>query len=89
MKNSKSWLILMICTAAFLNSYRVRAAEQNSIAEGIAYIEDLEAKETAEIEEQIKEIKRQERQKAMENGELSVWDQFYDSISMGGSRCVG
>ncbi|MDO4454576.1 MAG: GDSL-type esterase/lipase family protein [Eubacteriales bacterium] len=89
MKNSKSWLILMICTAAFLNSNHVKAVEQNSIAEGIAYIESMEQKETAEIEEEIKEIKRQERQKAMENGELSVWDQFYDSIIMGDSRCVG
>lgn len=89
MKNIKNWMILIICTTAFFKLYCVEAEEQNSVSEGVGYIERLEKKETSEIEEQIKEVKRQERQRAMENGELSVWDQFYDSIIMGDSRIVG
>lgn len=66
-----------------------KAAESKKIEEGIAYLERLEEKDTAAIEAQIKEIKKMERKQALENGELSVWDQFYDSVIMGDSRTVG
>ena len=89
MNHRKIWYMLMICTAILMARSTADAAEQRAIEEGIAYIESLEAKSTTQIEERIKEIKKQERLEAMENGELSVWDQFYDSIIMGDSRIVG
>ena len=89
MRERKKWQICIICAALFLAGSSVSGAEANSVQEGVAYIESLEAKDTAEIEQKIKDIKKQERQEAMENGELSVWDQFYDSVIMGDSRTVG
>ena len=89
MREKKVWRIWIFCAAAFLTGNAVAKAEENSVEEGVAYIESLEAKSTTEIEEKIREIKKKERQTAMENGELSVWDQFYDSVIMGDSRTVG
>lgn len=89
MKKGNRCFAMLICALSFCIGQRVCAADQNQIEEGIQYIESMEAKSTTEIETRIKDIKKQERQKAMENGELSVWDQFYDSVIMGDSRTVG
>ena len=61
----------------------------DDIKEGIAYIEGLEAADTASIEEQVKELRKEERRAALESGDLDVWSQFTDIAILGDSRAVG
>lgn len=61
----------------------------DDIKEGRAYIEGLEAADTAPIEEQVKNLRKEERKAAMENGDLDVWSQFTDIAILGDSRAVG
>lgn len=58
MREKKVWRIWIFCAAAFLTGNAVAKAEENSVEEGVAYIESLEAKSTTEIEEKIREIKK-------------------------------
>lgn len=61
----------------------------DDIKEGRAYIEGLEAADTASIEEQVKELRKEERRAALESGDLDVWSQFTDIAILGDSRAVG
>lgn len=61
----------------------------DDLKEGISYIENLEAMDTSEIEQKIKDIKKAERKAALESGEIDVWQQFDDSVILGDSRAVG
>lgn len=88
-KKKNRYLIAGLCALILCAGDKAEASETKKIEEGVAYLERLEEKDTTVIEAQIKEIKKKERQQAMENGELSVWDQFYDSVIMGDSRTVG
>ena len=44
----------------------------DDIKEGRAYIEGLEATDTASVEEQVKELRKKERKAALESGDLDV-----------------
>ncbi|MDO4459561.1 MAG: GDSL-type esterase/lipase family protein [Clostridia bacterium] len=59
------------------------------INEGVAYIKGLEAVDTSEIEATIQHRKKMQRLEALQNGTMSVWAQFDDSVIMGDSRAVG
>lgn len=61
----------------------------DDIKEGRAYIEGLEATDTASVEEQVKELRKKERKAALESGDLDVWSQFTDISILGDSRAVG
>ncbi len=61
----------------------------DDIKEGRAYIEGLEAADTASVEEQVKELRKKERKAALESGDLDVWSQFTDIAILGDSRAVG
>ena len=61
----------------------------DDIKEGRAYIEGLEATDTASVEEQVKELRKKERKAALESGYLDVWSQFTDIAILGDSRAVG
>ena len=61
----------------------------DDIKEGRAYIEGLEAADTASVEEQVKELRKKERKAALESWDLDVWSQFTDIAILGDSRAVG
>ena len=61
----------------------------DDIKEGRAYIEGLEATDTASVEEQVKDRRKKERKAALESGDLDVWSQFTDIAILGDSRAVG
>lgn len=66
-----------------------RSLPTNDLKEGVSYIKSLEEKDTAPVEKEIKEIKKAERKKALESGEIDVWQQFDDAVILGDSRAVG
>lgn len=57
--------------------------------EGIQHLQELEGKDIALVEQEIKQIKQEERHRALEDGTLPVWAQFGDSAIFGDSRTVG
>ena len=61
----------------------------DDVKEGIAYIEGLEAADTAAIEEEVRQLRKEERKAALESGDLDVWAQFTDIAILGDSRAVG
>ncbi len=61
----------------------------DDVKEGVAYIEGLEATDTASIEEELRQLRRAERKAALESGDLDVWAQFTDIAIMGDSRAMG
>ena len=61
----------------------------DDIKDGRAYIEGLEATDTASVEEQVKELRNEERKAALESGDMDVWSQFTDIAILGDSRAVG
>ena len=61
----------------------------DDIKDGRAYIEGLEATDTASVEEQVKELRKEERKAALESGDMDVWSQFTDIAILGDSRAVG
>ena len=61
----------------------------DDVKDGIDYIKGLEAQDTAPIEEEVKDLRKEERKKALESGDLDVWSLFTDTVIMGDSRAVG
>lgn len=80
-------LLLIILVIVLANSGDSVSSED--LATGIAYIRSLEDTDTAEVENQIKEVKARERQEAIANGTVDIWTLFNDSVIMGDSRVVG
>ena len=56
----------------------------DDIKDGRAYIEGLEATDTASVEEQVKELRKEERKAALESGDMDVWSQFTDIAILAG-----
>lgn len=79
-------IIIVIITVLALSGSRNKATDT---AEGIAYLKELEKKDTAPIEEQVKELRKAERKKALEDGDVDVWSMFTDTAILGDSRAVG
>lgn len=67
------------------DSTQVSAAVQP----GVAYLKTLEARNVTDIENQIKQVERQERYEAYANGDISIYERFADTIIMGDSRAEG
>ena len=61
----------------------------DDIKDGRAYIEGLEAADTASIEEKIKDLRKAERKEALESTDLDVWSLFTDIAILGDSRAMG
>lgn len=62
---------------------------QAQVEAGVQYLQQLEAQSTEAVEAELKEIRKQERIAALENGELDVWQQLEDAVILGDSRAVG
>ena len=56
---------------------------------GLKYLKSLESRDAKAIEDEIKAIKKEEQKEALENGELTIWEQFDDYAIMGDSRTMG
>lgn len=67
----------------------VMPQEDTNVNKGIAYLKELEEKDMAAIESEVKQIKKDALKEALENGTLSVWAQFSDYAIFGDSRTVG
>lgn len=81
-------LVIIVCVLVYLLFFREKEATDD-LTEGIAYIENLEATDTAATEQKIKDIKKAERKAALESGDVDVWQQFDDAMILGDSRAVG
>ncbi len=66
-----------------------RRSSGSDTQEGILHLKELEAKDMAAIEQEIKQHKQAARARALEEGTLSVWAQFSDYAIFGDSRTVG
>ena len=62
---------------------------QETLSEGVAYIQSLESRDVSDVKETLSEIRKAERRALLEAGELSIWDQFEDYAILGDSRAVG
>ena len=82
-------VVIVVVLAIILSTVFRRRTPQVSTEAGVAYIHQLEAADVAPVEQQIKDIRQEERRKALENGELDVWQQFGDAAILGDSRAVG
>ena len=91
----KNWRLLAAGAAAVIVLVVVftlvlkKDVPKASTEAGIAYIHKLERTDSTPVEDKIKELKKQERREALENGELDVWQQFSDAAILGDSRAVG
>lgn len=87
------WTAFLACVAAALMLIvLIRVLWNPNRAEveaGTAYLEELENKDLASVEAEVKEVKKQAQAEAIESGELSVWAQFSDYVIFGDSRTVG
>ncbi len=77
---------ILLCVLLFTGRRQTVLADTQ---EGIRHLQDLESKDISLIEQQIKQVKQEERNRALENGTLPVWAQFSDSVIFGDSRTVG
>lgn len=91
-------LILIISVAALLGSSRQKTdpALQVDTAPGVAYLQSLEAKDPADVEERLRQMRIAEIQAQKDqmmadltSGETSVWSMFEDYVLLGDSRAVG
>ncbi|WP_346699191.1 GDSL-type esterase/lipase family protein [Catenibacillus scindens] len=82
-------VVIVVVLAIILSTVFRRRTPQVSTEAGVAYIHQLEAADVAPVEQQIKDIRQEERRKALENGELDVWQQFGDAVIFGDSRAMG
>lgn len=85
-------LIIIVIAAIVLIAGGGRSASgetESQVQAGIQYLQGLEAQNTDAVEAELKEIRKQERIEALENGELDVWQQLEDAVILGDSRAVG
>lgn len=85
-------LVLIVVLAIILIATGGSGAAQEEAAQvqtGVQYLQQLEAQSTEAVEAELKEIRRQERMEALENGEIDVWQQLEDAVILGDSRAVG
>ncbi len=79
----------IVCILLVFGPYRAAAADAEA---GVAFLKAQEEADTAEVEEQIKAIQREERKAAvgeeLENGEVSVWSLFDGVVLLGDSRTL-
>lgn len=83
---------ITICLGILFLVFLITSNKQiptDDLNEGISYIKALEKKDYTQTEQQIKEIKKIERKKALESGNMDVWKQFNDTVILGDSRVVG
>lgn len=81
-------LAVLVGTAIFF-TVKGNGSGENRTKVGIKYLKSLETKDAAAIENEIKAIKKKEKREALENGELTVWEQFDDYAIVGDSRALG
>ena len=72
------------------------AEESAEISQGVSFLEGLEARNPADVDQILKEQRlqrlqemRDERMRQLESGEISVWSLFEDYVLCGDSRAVG
>lgn len=83
-------IVLVAIIVVIAGGKSSQAAEEAGLVQaGVQYLQQLESQSTETVEAELKEIRKQERIQAMENGELSVWDQLEDAVILGDSRAVG
>ena len=57
--------------------------------EGVAYLKELEEKDTSEVQAQISAIQKEKRMKQIEENPDAIWGAFNDAVIIGDSRAVG
>lgn len=90
-------LVMLILLAVALGTgARPSDSTTDSTSKGISYLQALEAKDPAIVEDTLKELHRQrllEQREAkleeLENGDIPVWNLFTDYVLLGDSRAVG
>lgn len=81
--------VVIIAVIIFVLSGSKQEVQADDLKAGLSYLEELENTDTSIVENQIKEIKKQERKAVLESGEIDVWQQFGDIVLMGDSRTIG
>lgn len=89
-------VVLIIILSLVLGGNSKTKITDDNLAQGVSYLQGLEAKDPTDVDKQIKLI-RQQRIQAMKDelksdllsGKTSVWSMFDDYIVMGDSRTIG
>ncbi len=81
--------VVLILILFLLGHRTSRSTSDEDLEAGISYIRSLETKGTAEVEQQIKAVEREEMRLALEQGEIDVWQMLNDTVILGDSRAVG
>ena len=83
-------LIVVIAIILVVTGGGARSDEEAAMVQaGVQYLQQLESQSPDAVEAELKEIRRQERIEALENGTLDVWQQLEDAVILGDSRAVG
>ena len=82
-------LLVVLAGVTFFFWMRGRGSGASQTKAGLKYLKTLESRDARAIEDEIKAIKKEEQKEALENGELTVWEQFDDYVIMGDSRTMG
>ncbi len=69
--------------------HRHNVKKNADLAAGVSYLENLENRDTDEVEDEIKKKKAEERKAALNSEDADIWKMFNDSVIMGDSRAVG
>ncbi len=77
-------LLIIVIIAAIVINQRAKAAAE--LVPGQEYIQSLEQTDTAEIENEIRDIRIEKLKTDMESGEINVWQMFSDVAIVGDSR---
>lgn len=81
--------ILIIALVVGIVFWRKSVKEREKIQEGIAYLKSLEDKDAAEINTEVKKIKKEQNKEYMDKNDEAIWTGFEDAVIMGDSRAVG
>lgn len=82
-------LFLAVAIIFIYYTFLKKTVSSSGIQDGLAYLQSLENTDISIAEAKIKERDKSERRAALEKGELSLWQQFYDYAIVGDSRAMG
>lgn len=82
--------IIMCCVAlVFVVGLIYFLVRDNKTSEGIRYIQSLENLKVSDVEDEFASIRKEEKNKAIEEGKLDVFGLFDDYVFFGDSRVMG
>ena len=80
-------LILVLCIVTLVRAFWDPHREEVRV--GTEYLKELESRDIATVEADVKSVQKQSMIKAIEAGEIPLWAQFSDCLIFGDSRSVG